>query len=248
MLPREGIHMKVCLAILIALLMSTALSAEPLAKSNGEAASQPPAVQLPLIKLVINGKEIPGVLLNVEGRKYVLVDDLVKGLGYAIRVSENKIELFDVEAGTNQGNKEVQPKTGILRGVMTYTVLWLIQGSSPTTAADIGAKVWLVNGKVTIPEEVGFHVDGKTLTLEFPDGTKTLQAVGYAVADGTGAYEIKDIPPGEYTIVARSMNAGPPRLQGQRSKRDIGGMVRTQEITINADVVSDGSLRFLTVR
>ena len=221
------------------------------ASHEADSGQQPP-------KLVVNGAEIPGILLTVRGRLYVAVDDLAHGLNYTTRASSEKVELFDVQrAGPERGlpsssAPEGSGKQGSIKGVVTYSVLTFVPGSKPTPSPDIGTRVWLISKADSVPEDLDFSGTETSILLRTPNTTqvvKTIPVLRYAVVDGSGGYEMKGVPEGDYKLVARSFNAGRPRLPNYRPKpRDSSGIVIEQPVTVRAGDQCDGSMRFLTVR
>ncbi|MBZ5643225.1 MAG: carboxypeptidase-like regulatory domain-containing protein [Acidobacteriia bacterium] len=92
----------------------------------------------------------------------------------------------------------VQPsQAATIKGTLTYFVDFHA-GNKP----DAGSKVWLVKGRVEIPPDQTFVATSAAL------GTATnpeqYPAIAYSIADEKGNFELRDVPPGEYTIILQS--------------------------------------------
>lgn len=186
----------------------------------------------PAVKLMVNGKVIPGNLLTVKGRLYVAVQDLAEGLNYAVRNTRDRIELIDVDvqmpipgsgANTGQAAKKEVEKPGSVGGVITYYF-----NSNYGNKPDVGAQVWLIAGSVDMPEDckAASGIPSMLFFLRGADGaqSKTYDAAKYAVADGGGRYEIPGVPPGNYTLVANSRHTN--------SEKQLLGKVYSSRITV----------------
>jgi hypothetical protein len=103
----------------------------------------------------------------------------------------------------------------------------------------------------------------RTALLVLDKGTPSrYEAVAYSVADGSGNFDLTDIPPGQYTLVMKSSNAigsltpalvttdtkgkpfKKPHVDEKAAPRDAAGRITFQRITVEAGKSLDESHDF----
>jgi hypothetical protein len=163
--------------------------------------------------------------------------------------------LILLSAGVAQETKPYSASvtTGRVKGTVTF-LFNQYQGHKP----DVGAAVVLTPGSLNIPETATvvmiptlLHVDGKDY-----------QVTAHATVDGSGDYDLPEVPAGKYTLVIRSANTsggfhaetvatnkkGKPLKKPKTvlvvNQRDIGGKIITLTITVEAGRISDESWDF----
>jgi hypothetical protein len=178
--------------------------------------------------LIVNGRLVPTVVVRIDNRIYVSLEDLSSALNGAVTLKGDVvIALFGADqptpesAGKNSG--------GGVRGTLTYFF-----NSNQGNLPDTGAEVALVPGRLDVPSGAVVLVLGPEITI----GEKNVQAVKTTAADGSGNFSLEDLPPGEYTVLLKSNHA-----KGATS-RDFGGKIRTEFVTVESGKTLDMSEDF----
>jgi hypothetical protein len=138
------------------------------------------------------------------------------------------------------------PAVGRVKGTLTH-YFNENNGSKP----DVGSKVWLIEGNVEIPETVivwdAFekHVE---LSVEKDHGqpsqaTKKYKMVKCTVADGSGNFELSDVPTGQYTLVIESNHSKRPQDIGRGFTMQVH-KVKTMVVALRAGETFEASNDF----
>jgi hypothetical protein len=178
--------------------------------------------------VLINGQPIQGRVLEMDGKHFVAVEDLAQSLRGTIAYGDGQIALTlsqlpsmtaqpessqfpspaaerpsaqipSVPAQPSQlPSPATQPaETGRIKGTLTYFFDFHI-GNKP----DAGSKAWLVKGRVEISADQNFVATSTALGTS--GNPEQYNAIKYSIADQDGNFEMRDIPPGQYTMVLQS--------------------------------------------
>jgi septal ring-binding cell division protein DamX len=216
--------------------------------------------------VVINGQPIKGKVLELDGKHYVAVEDMVQTLHGTIAYNDGQIALSlpqissaaaksppaqHLSATTATAPPPIPPvtaqplKNGTVKGTLTY-FFDFHTGSK----ADAGSKVWLVKGHIEIPANENFVASSTALGSS--SNPEQYSAAKYAVADESGKFELLDTPPGEYTLVLQSAHTK-WTLNEKRdffgrgnghSPRDSDGRVEFLKVVVKEGETSDASKDF----
>jgi hypothetical protein len=133
---------------------------------------------------------------------------------------------------------QVPPQSaGKIKGVLTYYF-----NSTQGSKADVGSEIWLVEGRLEIPEDA-IVMGGVNELVVGSRGTPVKDMPTYKIikrtrADGSGNFEIPDVAVGTYTLILKSNHAV------GRGLRDVAGKLRRTTINIKAGETVDASLDF----
>jgi hypothetical protein len=168
--------------------------------------------------VLINGQPIKGKVLDIDGKHFVAVEDLAQSLRGTIAYGDGQIALTLSELppmatplpSSQPPSKATQPlssqlptlaaqasETGRIKGTLTYFLDFHI-GNKP----DTGSKVWLVKGRVEIPADQTFV--GTSTALGTGENPHEYTAIQYSIADENGTFDLRDVPPGAYTLIMQS--------------------------------------------
>jgi hypothetical protein len=216
--------------------------------------------------VLINGQPIKGKVLEIDGKHYVAVEDLAQSLRGTISYGDGQIALtlsqlssmpaqpplsqpptVTAQAPSSQPPSMAAqpPETGRIKGNLTY--FFNVQtGNKP----DAGSKVWLVKGQVEIPPNQSFV--GTSTALGTSGKPEQYNAIKYSVTDDNGAFELIDIPPGQYTLIMQSAHTkGTLKEKSNffgrgngRTPRDSSGRVEFLDVLIKPGETADGSKDF----
>jgi hypothetical protein len=212
------------------------------------------------VQVFINGQAIEAVETN--GALYVPVDAVAKALGATVTVQTNEPPPAAVVPPSAPPAEPTAEKPPAAEQPVTTTTVRLTMPALAKQAGsvqgqlkykrdvfdlrgrDAGAEVWLVPARDvaalaaaaggTDAEPIPPTADGwdKKLTEKF--------SFLHAVADHNGRYAITNVPPGEYTVVLLSRNAGGLAVRDNRGKmRFVKAHVReglTTDVSFNFGV------------
>jgi hypothetical protein len=140
----------------------------------------------------------------------------------------------------------VQPSaSGGIKGKLTY-FFDFHTGNKP----DAGSKVWLVKGRVEIPEDQDFV--GTSTALGSSKNPDQYAAIKYAIASENGTFELLNVPADEYTLILQSAHTK-GALGGKRSffnrgtghtLRDSNGRVESLNVVVKAGETANASKDF----
>jgi hypothetical protein len=188
----------------------------------------------PAAKLFLNGQAASTEVKMIDGRYYAPVDDLAKALGATTTITLKPGAGAEIALALPQSPKAPDKQTGGIGGVITYYFNANF-GDKP----DTGAKVLLVQGEVMIPKTSFLEVD--TVIKPGENGAKEetkLKVVAEGTADGSGRYELKDVPAGQYTLIITSSH------RREASLRDVIGQVICLPVLIKAGTTQNRSWNF----
>jgi hypothetical protein len=140
---------------------------------------------------------------------------------------------LSVTTGAQQQSSNAQaPTTGRVKGILTYYF-----NANFGHKADVGSEVWLLEGRVDIPEDAPF--EGCAYPgLPVGPGEVKCKLVKHTLAEGSGNFEISDVPAGQYTLVMRSSHS-----HGTSSK-DLLGRTKVVRVELKAGETFDASRDF----
>lgn len=225
------------------------------------------ATALSATSVQVNGQPIRGKVLEMDGKHYVAVEDLAQTMHGAIAYGDGQISVMlpllsssavapvpqppaaapSPKAVAPQPAAVIQPHagTGGIKGTLTYFFSFH-DGNKP----DNGSKVWLVAGRAEIPADQNFVATSASLgTTANPQQYSVIQ---YAAANDAGGFELRDVPPGEYTLVLQSAHTKgalkeKTSLFGRgngRTLRDSNGRVEFLNVRVKAGETADASKDF----
>jgi hypothetical protein len=169
-------------------------------------------------RLTVNGQTVSGVVVRIDGRFYVSLEDISTALNGAVTLKgDDVIVSFGAWTATPGAAAQLN---GSIRGTLTY-----FSNSNHGRLPDTGAEIVLLSGRLEIPSSTSVITAGPELTAI---GGKKVDALKATTADGSGNYSLQDVPPGEYTVLLKSSHA-----RGA-SQRDYGGKIRTEIITVGS--------------
>ncbi len=117
------------------------------------------------------------------------------------------------------------------------------QGQKP----DVGAEVWLALPGITIPDYCGFigMTDRFVVWDSRIEPTRRLEVPVFkrTLADGSGRFEIRDLVPGNYTLVVQSKHINGSAVEGV-TMRDTLGRLYVTPVTVKARQTTDASYDF----
>lgn len=169
-------------------------------------------------------------LTSQDGRFYVAVDDLARGLGGRLEIQGNKLSLTlpdKVPVVTEPTTTAKTPSTGAVSGtVACYDTR--TRGRRPDTGAIVclmDKDIISMPGSITIK-----RLQNKTLVLLDDTAGKEsencdLSIKAQAITDGSGRFDLRDVATGEYTLLVQSANDPLKRCHRQAI------IVRTNEST-----------------
>ncbi len=180
--------------------------------------------------VLINGQQIKGKVLEIDGKHFVAVEDLAQSLRGTISYGDGQIALtfsHFSSAATQPPLAQHQPVTAQPTPSLPPTMPAQPTSSQlpPVTAPaletgrvkgtltyffsfqvgpkpDAGSKVWLVKGRAEIPADQNFVATNSALGTS--GNPEQYNAFKYSIADENGNFELLEIPPGEYTLVMQS--------------------------------------------
>jgi hypothetical protein len=213
--------------------------------------------QQPAARLTVNGHEVKGKVLEIDGKHFVSVEDLAQSLGGAIAYNSDQIALTIPQAQSAKASPIGKPASAIQTGRMKGTLTHFISieaGSKPES----GDQIWLIPGHAEIPETWHFDADLDTVTTyEHNVGDKIIgagtitsvppptkyHAIKHTIADGNGNFEIPDIPVGGYTLIIQSTRVDRFGLM-HVDMRDRDGWLVVLGFTVHAGETVDASWVF----
>lgn len=189
----------------------------------------------PAARLLLNGQAASTEVKMIDGRYYVPVDDLAKALGATTTITLKPGAGAEIALALPQSPKAPDKQTGGIGGVITY-YFNANYGDKP----DAGAKIQLVQGDVMIAKTslLLLHtviIPGKKGAA---DERVELKVVSEGTADGSGRYELKDVPAGQYTLIITSSH------RKDASLRDVSGQVICLPVLVSAGMTQDRSWSF----
>lgn len=189
----------------------------------------------PMTRLLINERPASTAVKMIDGRYYVPLDDLAKALGATTTITLKPEEGTVVALTFKEPGKPEVGAGATVTGVITY-YFNANDGSKP----DTGARILLARGEFKIPksgallpEAIETYKDGSNERIRVK-----LDLVGKATADGSGRYEIKDVPAGKYTLVVESKHRTDTNL------RDTTGQVVCIPVVVEGGKTKDVSWDF----
>ncbi len=203
------------------------------------------------VQVFINGQPIEAIETN--GTLYVPVDAVAKALGATVPVQTNQpppaaaapsepaaekpapapppattvrltTPALAKQAGSVQGQLKYKRDVFDLRGVDAGAEVWLVPAAE---VAGLAAAAGGTEAEPIPPTAEGWD---KKLTEKF--------SFLHAVADHNGRYAITNVPPGPYTVVLLSRNAGGLAL------RDNRGKMRFVKTNVREGLTTDVSFNF----
>ena len=194
------------------------------AQDKKDAARQSPT------SVMINGQAVKGKVIEIDGKHFVAVEDLVQSLQGTISYGEGRIALTfsQLQPMTAQPTSpqvpstEAQPHSPQLPTVDSQqqsSRLPSVDSQPPGTGRvkgtlsyffdfhtgnqpDSGSKVWLVKGRVEIPADQ--HFVGTSAAVGTSSNPEEYNAIEYSITDKNGNFEFVDILPGQYTLIIQS--------------------------------------------
>jgi hypothetical protein len=180
--------------------------------------------------VLINGQQIKGKVLEIDGKHFVAVEDLAQSLRGTISYGDGQIALTFSQfssAATQPPPSQpqpvsIQPTPSVPPTMPTQPAtsqLPLVNARTAETGRvkgtltyffsfqvgakpDSGTKVWLVKGRAEIPADQNFVATSTALGTS--GNPEQYNAFKYSIADENGYFELLDIPPGEYTLIMQS--------------------------------------------
>jgi hypothetical protein len=181
-------------------------------------------------RLVVNGRAVPSMVVRIDNRLYVSLEDLSSALNVAVTLKGDDV-IVSFSSEQPIPGSAVESRTGVIRGTLTYFF-----NSNYGNRPDTGAVVALVAGKLDVPSTVNVFVYASS--REVTIGGKIVMAVKATTADGSGNYSLQDVPPGEYTLLLKSNHAK------STTQRDIAGKILTVPLTVKSGETVDMSEDF----
>ena len=132
-------------------------------------------------------------------------------------------------------DSEISAKPAKIRGTLTFFFNANF-GSKP----DVGSSVLLLPANTVINEsDVFIPLPGSALI-----GDKSYTPLAQSMADGSGNFEISNVPAGDYTLVLKSSHAKGGYGANRVTHRDTDGRVVTLGIHVSAGQTIDASHDF----
>jgi hypothetical protein len=178
--------------------------------------------------VVVNGRDIPAITIN--GKTYVTPEDVARALGGSLSYAGSTIILTSpatVHSASDAAG-------GKIAGVLTY-YFNDNYGSKP----DVGAEVYLLDGDIDLkPNQMHSPMNDHTYLIWNASGPVQYHVAASTSADGSGKFELSNVPAGKYTLLVQSKHA-----VGAVS-RDIPGKMFIKPIAIKDGDVIDASHDF----
>jgi len=196
--------------------------------------------------LTVNGHEIKGKVLEIDGKHFVAVEDLAQSLGGSLSYAGGIALTLPSPVSASPAPTQ-QTGTGRIKGTLTY-FLNVDFGNRPET----GSEVWLLEGHVEIPADQFFEGMAKPGVLisyvgktraridKIPAHTE-FKVFKHTEADGSGNFELVDIPVGEYTLIIQSRHT---HISYTKSKRESSGCMNMRSVEITANETVDVPVNF----
>jgi hypothetical protein len=189
--------------------------------------------------VVVNGRVVRGGVWEIDGKNFVAVEDLAQSLGGTVGYSGEQISLtLPSDSLDVQSSHLSSTQLARIKGTLTYFF-----NSNSGNKPDTGSDVWLVEGHVAIPSNE-FLID---FSGNIKVGIATYVVVKHTVADGSGNFDLSQIPPGLYTLVMRSNHtkgAYGAMPKDAVTSRDLNGRVMSQEVQLKPGETIDASKDF----
>ena len=182
--------------------------------------------------VAINGHAVQTRILQRGEHYYIDLEDLARALNASLVIRNDNIALSTSPA-TSDGEAR---NDGSIRGTITYYF-----NDNYGNRPDVGAEVWVTKERVVMDDYDSFSVGADELTMRnWPDGnvSQHVRVFKHTTVDGSGNFDIDQLPEGKYTIIVRSNH-----VKG-KSQRDISGKVVTKSITIENGASVDASQDF----
>jgi len=202
---------------LLALLSITSLAAGP----------QTPPTKT--ISLSIDGKPVSVAVVKRDGKFYAPLEDLALAMGASFTTSQKPDGTISLLLTTK--TPESKP-LGAVKGVITYFFNRNF-GSKP----DVGARIWLAEGDVSIAESDFFEggddqatiYQGKDAASPKSEQPKVVVKIAAtSTASGDGTFELKDVLPGKYTVIIESKH------RKELNSRDVIGVIVCHPVKVSA--------------
>ena len=121
-----------------------------------------------------------------------------------------------------------RPDVGTVRGTLVY-------GGGP----DAGSDVWVFAGKIELPIDCTIFPSTFELTIgDCATRNRSIAFLKHTTANGSGSFEVRDLPVGDYTLVLRSAHVG------GTGKRDVGNKFAISWFSIKGGDTVDASTKF----
>jgi hypothetical protein len=207
-----------CFAFALAL-----MSASTTAQVKKEAALQSST------SVLVNGRQVEGNVLDIEGKHFVAVEDLAQSLHGTISYGEGRIELtlspppsvaapplspqlpsIASQSASSRVSSVAEPPPSQLpsptsgppgTGSVKGTLTYFFSFHIGNKP-DAGSKVWLVRGGAEIPADQNFVATGAAVGTS--GDPEEYAAIKYSVTDENGNFELLDVPTGRYTLIIQS--------------------------------------------
>lgn len=144
--------------------------------------------------------------------------------------------------------------TGKIKGTLTF-YFNANYGNKP----DVGAHIMLVSGRVETPDNATVYLFADSFLNMLSVDDKKYDAVKSTIADGSGNFELADIPSGEYTLVMQSNHVKgkytyetvdskkpnkKPKIKERLNQRDSLGCINSVIVTVETGKTTDESFDF----
>ena len=186
--------------------------------------------QQPVTPLTVNGHEVKGKVLEIDGKHFVAVEDLAQSLGGSVSYAGG-IALTLPSSSPASPTPTPQAEIGRIKGTLTY-FFNTNYGNKP----DTGSKVWLLEGRVEIPTDQYFMGFSDHVMSFLTSAANTPhKALKYTTADGNGNFELSDVPVGEYTLIIESQHTKNAQVQlpgKPLSLRDLMGRLNIRSVSV----------------
>ena len=186
--------------------------------------------------LIVNGKQVDGRIILSNDRRYIAIEDLATSLNGTVSYRGNEIimNIPTAQEVTSKSPSSVEISKGKIKGILTY-YFNVNYGSKP----DVGSEVYVVESWFDIPESAVFMGFSDSFSVSVNNEIKKYPLINKTVADGTGSFEVDNVPPGKYTVVLKSKHA-----KGDLTLRDSNGKVLLRSVTVKPGETVDGSCDF----
>jgi hypothetical protein len=138
------------------------------------------------------------------------------------------------EAHRQDAPRAAKPDVGTVRGTLVYRF-----GRDSGSRPDAGGDAWVFAGKIEFPLECAIFPGTFELTIgECATRNRSIPFLKHTKADGSGKFEVSNLPIGDYTLVLRSAH-----VRGN-DQRDLGNKLAVSWFSIKGGETVDASTRF----
>jgi hypothetical protein len=139
-----------------------------------------------------------------------------------------------VHAHRQNAPRTARPDVGAVRGTIVFGA-----GRDSRSQPDANSDVWVFAGKIDFPIDCTVFPGPFELTIgECATRNRSIAFLKHARTDGSGRFEVSNLPVGDYTLVLRSAHVG------GRDKRDLANKLAISWFSIKGGQTVDASTKF----